>query len=147
MKKTFITLFFIALTLSAFGQRKERQERIKALKVAFITEKLELSPKEAEQFWPVYNEIELKKETLRREAQKMRKGLDFETLTDAEANALIKDMQAVENKKHQLESDQVRDLLKVIPAKKVILLKVVEEQFNRRMLEEMKKRREKFKNK
>lgn len=145
MKKTFITLLFIALTLSAFGQRKERQERIKALKVAFITEKLELSSEEAQQFWPVYNALEKQKEALRKEGQNIRKGLNFESLTDAEANKLITDMLGLENRKHNLQTKQVNDLLKVIPAKKVILLKVVEDQFNKRMLDEIKKRREKFK--
>nr|WP_321233164.1 sensor of ECF-type sigma factor [uncultured Psychroserpens sp.] len=145
MKNTFITLFFIVLTFSAFGQRKERQERIQALKVAFITEKLELTSEEAQRFWPVYNAIESEKETLRKEAQSIRRGLDFETLTDAEANKLITDMLGIENRKHNLHSKQVNDLLKVIPAKKVILLKVVEEQFNKRMIAELKKRREKFK--
>ena len=62
MKHTFITLFFIAITLNTFGQRKERHERIQALKVAFITEKLELTPEEAQQFWPVFNAIEKQKE-------------------------------------------------------------------------------------
>lgn len=144
MKKIYITLLFIVLTLSAFGQRKERQERIQALKVAFITEKLELTPSEAQQFWPVYNAIEKEKERIREEAQSIRKGLDFGTLTEAEANTLIKDMLGIENRKHNLQTKQINDLLKVISAKKIILLKVVEEQFNKRMLEEIKKRRDNF---
>lgn len=144
MKKTFITLIFVVLTLNAFGQRKERQERIEALKVAFITEKLELTPEEAQKFWPVYNAIEEEKKALRKEGQKMRKGLDFESLSDADANKLLKDFLGLENRKHNLHTKQVNDLLKVIPAKKIILLKAVEDQFNKRMLDEIKKRREKF---
>ncbi|WP_460219602.1 sensor of ECF-type sigma factor [Psychroserpens sp. MEBiC05023] len=145
MKKTLITLLFLALTLYSFGQRKERLERIKALKVAFITEKLELTEAEAQKFWPVYNAIETKKETLRKETQKLRRSIDFESLTNDEANKLITDMLGIENRKHNLRSKQINDLLRVIPAKKVILLKLVEEQFNKRMLQEMKKRREQFK--
>ena len=145
MKKHIITLIFIAVTLSSFAQKKERHERIQALKVAFITEKLELTPKEAEQFWPVYNAIEEQKEALRKEAQKMRRELDFESLTDAQANTLLKDMLGLENRKHNLQNKKINDLLKVIPAKKIILLKVAEDQFNKRMIEEWKKRREKFK--
>lgn len=145
MKKTFITLFFIAITVSVFGQRKERQERIKALKIAFITEKLELTSEEAQKFWPVYNAIENEKEVIRKEAQNIRKGLDFETLTESEANKLITDMLRLENRKHNLQTKQVNDLLKVIPAKKIILLRVVEEQFKSQMIKELQKRREQFK--
>jgi hypothetical protein len=36
--------------------RKDRKERIEVLKIQFITEKLELTPSEAESFWPVYEE-------------------------------------------------------------------------------------------
>lgn len=36
--------------------RKDRKERIEVFKIQFITEKLELTPNEAESFWPVYEE-------------------------------------------------------------------------------------------
>lgn len=36
--------------------RKERKERIEVFKIQFITEKLELTPNEAESFWPLYEE-------------------------------------------------------------------------------------------
>ncbi|MFN4285297.1 MAG: hypothetical protein ACK4E8_04960 [Lacibacter sp.] len=34
----------------------QQEERIKALEVAFISRKLQLSTEEAQKFWPVYNE-------------------------------------------------------------------------------------------
>jgi len=36
--------------------RKDRKERIEVFKIQFITEKLDLTPSEAESFWPVYEE-------------------------------------------------------------------------------------------
>lgn len=144
MKRTLLILAFITITFNTFAQRKER---VKALKVAFITEKLELTSSEAQKFWPVYNAIEDEKETLRKQTQKLRKSVDFESLTDSEANSVIESMLDLENKKHQLQIRQVNDLRKVIPAKKVILLRVVEEQFNKRMLQEIRKRRQNFQNK
>ena len=35
-----------------------RGERVEALKIAFITQKLQLTPDEAQKFWPVYNQYE-----------------------------------------------------------------------------------------
>lgn len=142
MKKILIILT-LAFTLTSFAQTNDR---VKALKIAFITERLELTSKEAQKFWPVYNAIENEKAALRKEGQELRKGLSFETLTENDANDLLQKMLALENKKNQLQIKQVNNLLKVIPAKKVILLKVVEDKFNKRMLEEIKKRREKFRN-
>ncbi|OUR93332.1 hypothetical protein A9Q87_05125 [Flavobacteriales bacterium 34_180_T64] len=144
MKKTFITLLFLVLTLSSFSQRKERAERIKALKIAFITERLELTADEAQQFWPVYNAFETKKNNLRKEGRKFRKNLDMASMTDDEAKELIDSMLAMELKRHELHTKQINDILKVLPAKKVILLKATEDAFNRRMLEEMKKRKDQF---
>ncbi len=34
----------------------QRAEKIQELKIAFISQKLRLTPSEAEKFWPVYNE-------------------------------------------------------------------------------------------
>ena len=145
MKKTFITLFFIAISLSAFGQRQERQERIKTLKVAFISEKLELTPEEAQKFWPIYNAHEKEMDMLRLNAKEKRRNLKIETLSEDEAKAAISDWMAFEKEQQNLKSDFVESLLTAIPAKKIILLKVVEEQFKKRMIEELQKRREKFK--
>ncbi|MCK8479466.1 sensor of ECF-type sigma factor [Psychroserpens algicola] len=147
MKKTFITLFFIALTLSAFGQKKERQERIKALKIAFITEKLELTKAEAQKFWPIYNAYEDETDMLRHNAREKRRGLKMESLSETEAKQALQDFLAFEKEQLNLKTDLVESLLTAIPAKKIILLKIVEEQFKKQMLEEFQKRREKFKNK
>ena len=37
---------------------KTRAEKIEALKIAFITQKLQLTTDEAQKFWPVYNQYE-----------------------------------------------------------------------------------------
>jgi hypothetical protein len=36
--------------------QQQREQNIEALKVAFISKELNLSPEEAEHFWPVYNQ-------------------------------------------------------------------------------------------
>jgi hypothetical protein len=39
------------------GDDNKRQEKIQALYVAYITQKLELSPDEAQKFWPVHTQF------------------------------------------------------------------------------------------
>ena len=41
--------------------RAEMYERMKSAKIAFITDRLKLTPQEAEKFWPLYNEYEQQK--------------------------------------------------------------------------------------
>lgn len=61
MKKIyFILTIFVALTNAVIAQPldddKKQQDNIEALKVAFISKELELTPEEAQKFWPIYNQ-------------------------------------------------------------------------------------------
>ena len=50
-----------------FSQGGNKRERIEALRVAFITQKLNLTPDESQKFWPVYNEYQDKLKSSRKE--------------------------------------------------------------------------------
>lgn len=61
MKKIyFILTLFIAFNNVVIAQPldgdKKQQDNIEALKVAFISKELELTPEEAQKFWPIYNQ-------------------------------------------------------------------------------------------
>lgn len=141
MKKILLILI-ITFSISAFAQDKERHERIKALKIAFITERLNLTTSEAQNFWPIYNTFEAENQKLRKESIGKFKKVDFETLSEKDAKDQLEDWMAAEEKKHELRQQFTNDLLKVLPAKKIIKLKATEDAFNRRMMQEMKRRRE-----
>ena len=72
---------------------------------------------------------------------KFRKG-DFESMSDSEAENLLEEMMTTDKRKQELKQQFVKDLLKILPAKKIIILKATEDAFNRRIMQEMKKRRE-----
>ena len=60
MKKLYLILAFITTAFFANAQHEapaeKKQQDIEALKVAFISRELELTPEEAQKFWPIYNE-------------------------------------------------------------------------------------------
>jgi Skp family chaperone for outer membrane proteins len=61
MKKFILILIVITGNFSAIKAQDEngtKAERIEALKIAFITQKLQLTPDEAQKFWPVYNQYQ-----------------------------------------------------------------------------------------
>ena len=135
MKKALI-LITLCFSTALFAQGKH--EKIKALKVAHITEQLDLTAKEAESFWPIYNASEEKMHTLRRtEKNEIMKKIDdeFESLTETEATALIEKSIEVKEKELQTYRALVKDLKGVIPPKKIILLRKAEEDFKRQLLE------------
>jgi len=56
MKKYLLILILMFGSFSfVFAQNGQRAEKIQELKIAFITQKLQLTSAEAEKFWPVYN--------------------------------------------------------------------------------------------
>ena len=62
MKKFYLILSFISMGVianaqdAAAGVSEKKQQDIEALKVAFISKELDLTPDEAQKFWPVYNQ-------------------------------------------------------------------------------------------
>jgi len=60
MRKLYFILIFITITGLSKAQEEQPSEKkladIEALKVAFISKELELTPDEAQKFWPVYNQ-------------------------------------------------------------------------------------------
>lgn len=60
MKRIFTILFVTAISISGFAQQNNNEQpngsKLEALKIAFLTRKLDLSPDEAQRFWPIYND-------------------------------------------------------------------------------------------
>ena len=143
-----ILLFLITISLSAQQKRSERHAKIKALKVAFITEKLDLSELEAQKFWPIYNAFDdkstkIKFQDIRKIRYKLRQGVA--TMSDEEANELLSQFMKAEYELHNERVKLVGKLRSVISAKKIILLKSAEDDFNKRMLERFKNQRQRTK--
>jgi len=143
MKIYISTILILLLSLSAFSQNKDR-ERIKTLKVSFITEKLDFTTKEAQAFWPIYNAYEensrkYKYEDMRHIRKEIKENLA--TLSDAKAEELLNKFVKAENNLHQERINLITNLKKIISPKKIILLKATEDDFNRKLFDEYKKRK------
>ncbi|MBT8322250.1 MAG: hypothetical protein KJO94_02120 [Eudoraea sp.] len=138
-----VLVFFLFMFAGVYSQRRPVQEKIKTLKVAFITERLSLSSSEAQAFWPIYNEHEANLEALKREERiEIRsKMMDFESLSEREAASLLQQSIALEKEKHQMNIRFLEQMSEVISAKKTFLLIKAEEDFKKRLLREIQQRR------
>jgi hypothetical protein len=123
----------------AQGERmKEKKEKIKALKVAFLTTELNLSSGESEKFWPVYNTYEDKQFELRHQNmnaffKKIKDG-SISQMTEKEANAFLNQIESNDEEVFVLRKKLVTTLRGILPATKIIQLKKSEEDFNRKLL-------------
>ena len=141
-KNILIVLFLLFSTTLMFGQRRPDKEKIKSLKVAYITERLNLTSSEAQTFWPIYNAHEEQMESFRNQERSQIYGKlkDMELLSDKEIETLLRELITLENQKHAANQRFLKDIQKVISAKKTFLLLKTENGFKRRLLQQYRRK-------
>jgi len=115
--------------------RRGHYERIEAIKVAFITKKLDLTTEEAQKFWPVYNNYQ--KELM----ELMRKRREDRQKTDIAPNDKINADLTYESRILDLKKKYKKLYLKAIPADKVLLLYQAEREFREHLIKQLNHRR------
>ena len=141
MKKTILTFGIILIFSLQFvnaqdKERRDRWERYRAEKVSFLTDKMELTPAEAQKFWPIYNELESK----RWQAQKTRRELEVKvqeaekSLSDKEIIQLTRDFAGNMQKEGDLLINYNEQFLKILPPRKVLILYKAENEFRTYMI-------------
>ena len=147
--RNILSLILILTSMISFAQNgrlmKQKKEQVKSLKVAFITSELDLTVDESAKFWPLYNAFDEKQSEIRR--TKMKSYLDrmdsenFENVSEKEAATLLSQMESSEEELHQLRKKFIGSLKSVIPAVKILKLKKAEEDFNRKLLQQYRNKR------
>jgi len=144
MKKIIILLSLFICTIS-FGQDFERRaERVKALRVAFISNKLDLTSQEAEKFWPIFNKFSDSQTNLHKQKRQLMLKLRPENTVGMSDSATLKLLNESENIDADLENKKrqfVKDLQGVISPQKILLLKKLDEDFKSTLLKQFKNRR------
>jgi len=142
----FILLITTTLSFSQNGRLlKQKKEQVKSIKVAYITNELNLTPDEATKFWPLYNEFEEKQNQIRREKLKAHlnriDNADFDNLSEKEATTLLAQMESSEDELHLLRKKFIANLKNVLPATKILKLKKAEDGFNKKLLQQIRDKR------
>lgn len=140
-----ILLLITSFNFYAQGESmKEKKEQIKALKVAFLTNELDLTAKEAEKFWPIYNSFDDKQFELRHQKMKAYQNrmnqVALDKMSEKEASLLLTQMEGTDEELFLLRKNYVQNLKKVLPAVKIIKLRISEEGFNRKLLHQYRDR-------
>lgn len=123
------------------GDHGKMMERARTEKIGYITERLQLTPEEAQVFWPVYNEYE--KEMMEagmavRQARKaLRPAKNEAEPSEKEIKARIEDYLKAVKDEAEIKAKYNGRFLKVLPAVKVAKLYLAEETFQNKMLREM----------
>jgi hypothetical protein len=123
------------------GGNPEMFEKIKAEKISFFTSQLNLTPTEAQAFWPVYNEYEKKRFDIQREIHHFERmpDEDFAKLSDSDIEKMTNDYINSFDQEAQLLKEYNKQFLKILPKKKVLMVYRAENEFRSHLIRQFRK--------
>ncbi|WP_431437127.1 hypothetical protein [Chitinophaga caseinilytica] len=140
----FIPIFMLsALAVRSQDAPKESgEDKVKSLEILYISRELDLTPEEAQKFWPVYKQYSHEVNDLISERRKKSKELKTKPRTDEMANEALDRELGFEKRMLDIKTKYKGEFLKVLPAKKVSGLYRAEREFRSMMIRQLKERRE-----
>jgi len=143
--KLIIVVGLILIGIVNTSAQPNTNEKIQAFKVAYLTKHLDLTPQEAQQFWPLYNEMEKKinvlKNSHKKKIQEMTPRLS--KFSDKEIEELVDSEIVFKQKELDIKKAYHSKYKTVLPIRKVAKLYRSEEQFKRELLKRIRESKEK----
>jgi hypothetical protein len=140
--KKFI-LIYLALTCMGTGKsvaQEQTREKLEAYRIAFFTKRLNLTPQEAEKFWPVYNEFQDKKNQIQAEKGKINRNFNQNELNMSEKEMIEAGDRyiALEVQGANLTQEYHSRFKEILSPVKVLRLYQAENQYRIQLLQELK---------
>ena len=139
--------FIIMLSLPFFvfsqemNELNERRKRMQTRKIAFVSNSLEISPKQSESFWPIYNvySSELKSIYLKKKKVRRNYVLNKQSMNDVELGLIIDSLFNLDQEYLDLKIKYVKQFSNIISNKQMFELYKIEEDFKKDLLRKIKK--------
>ena len=145
MKKLSILILFIFFSagMSLAQQGPDRQDKIYAAKVAFFTARLQLTPQEAEKFWPVYNDYQNQRDKIIQQRKNTTQYYikNADNLSDKEIDRILNDYINYQKQETALLETFNTKLKEILPERKVIKVYITEIQFRNYLLGQLRNNR------
>lgn len=117
------------------------QERIKNLRIAYISDKLGLTPEQAEKFWPVYREFVEERKKLRNEFKVSQLNINPDRTDPKKQQELIDMGLRIKQKELDLEKTYSNRLLQVINPQQMLNLHKAEKEFRSLIINQLQQKR------
>lgn len=140
--KITLLLFTIAGSLPALAQQeqhhqsKERWQKIQNAKIAFITEKINLTPEQSQKFWPLYNQLEKERDLIREKSRALRSE-NLEGMSDSELRTALNSRLNWRQSELDLDKQYMDKFLRVISVRQLASLYRSEREFTKVLLKKM----------
>jgi len=157
MKSIKFLMLIVAITsaTSSYSQKGNKidVDRVKSHKIAFITDQLNLTAKEAEVFWPIYNaheklmsqyrrdEINAMKMVVKNPERPYLSKKNFDNISEDEAKKIYRIVTDLRNKTHQEKQNYMSKLTTILSYKKILKLQASEREFRIELFRKLKQTR------
>jgi hypothetical protein len=141
--KNYISIIIIALgmflslpTYAQRGNNPNKGKQIEAIKIGYLTRRLDLSPEESQKFWPVYNQYQQDLQDINHQRKIAR------SQNNDDANKLVDDDFKYEDKILDLKKKYRYEFKKILSPEKIKSLYIAERDFREELIKQLKNRRE-----
>jgi hypothetical protein len=117
------------------------REKIEAARIGMITNRLGLTPEQAEKFWPIYREFSEKRMELRREFKTEQEKMKPGSPNQEQQKKLLDLGLDIKQRELDLEKSYSGRLLKVISTEQMLNLRTAERDFQRMIMNQLQHRR------
>jgi len=121
---------------------KETMAKVEAARIALITERLELTPEQAEKFWPVYRQYTEERKALLQDLGEIRREARQGNIGEEKSKELVNKTIELKQKEASLEKVYSDRLMKVISAQQLMALKRAEVEFRNELIRRIQQRRD-----
>lgn len=151
MKRIYLLLFLFISTF-AFAQEngrvrsEEGWEKLQQARIAFLTNRLQLDSKTAQQFWPIFNEFDEAKRALYKKYSEQKRtlvnGRGYDNLTDENAAEMMDVYLAQKQDELNLEKKYLTKFKDVLEPKLVWMVIRIDSDFRRSLMRRFGEERE-----
>ena len=141
MKRIFIiTVLAICLGMTADAHKScdnDWKAKIMREKIAFLTMEMNITPEEAQAFWPIYNQVEQEKDAALEQVIKSYKALSEAVEQNAKTEKLLEAYLEAQKNLRKVDNEAPEKYKAVLSAEKVAKLYVAEEKFRRQHIRKL----------
>jgi hypothetical protein len=132
-----IALFLIGTGMLANGQPKGSMQRFKEEKIKYFNDKLNLSEKESDQFWPIYEDLQNRNMKIHEDEKSLLNyfGANAEAMSEKEIDETITKFMDILDKRMKLTSKYHDKFVRIIGKRKTMHMYALEREFRLHVLE------------
>ncbi len=131
--------FIVCFICISNGQTDAKRDKIDALRTAFINNRVNFTSKEAQAFWPLYNEMNDKLDAVRKTFRlKYNSSTNYNFQTDKEADEYLNAELTLKQKEYELYKVYYDKFKKILPVKQVAAVRRAEEDFKKEIIKSIK---------